>query len=76
MKKAIELILCHEDGTWSTEIVECDDFDALMADFHGYVNEHILTQKCYRKIVFTGLWNSEPELDIDDPRFFEEEEEE
>lgn len=66
----IELLLAHEDGTWTTEIVdipaEIDREDA--NSVREWTMEKLWGLVLYRKIIFFGVYNTCPEAEGDDPR--------
>jgi len=71
----IELLLAHEDGTWTTEVVDCpDELDRTdLNDVQQWFAEELYGQTQYRKVILFSVYNTKPEEDTDDPRFESEE---
>jgi hypothetical protein len=64
MKTKVEFLKAHENGTWDTEIIETP-VDPLNPNFRDAVMEWVANelqgQAQYRKVVFWGIYNEEPE---------------
>lgn len=59
----IELLLAHEDGTWTTKIFDCpDELDRNdLNAVEGWLVDEIYDLSRYRKVVLFAVYNSNPE---------------
>jgi hypothetical protein len=66
----IEFIKAHEDHTWDTEVINVPDdvtegipFTSPVWDsaIVAWCQEELSTQAQYRKVVYWGIYNSDPE---------------
>lgn len=59
----MEFLLAHENGTWSTLIVDVPLSldEANDSEINFWFNENYMSQTQYRKIVFAALYNIAPE---------------
>jgi hypothetical protein len=73
----VELIKAHEDGTWNTEVVSIPDsvtegiaFTSSEWDsaIIAWCHDELALQAQYRKVVYWGIYNSEPEADVEVPK--------
>ena len=70
----IELLLAYEDGTWTTEVVDCpadvdrDDYN----DIDDWIHRELCGQAQYRKVVLFAVYNTDPEHDTGDLRLGED----
>ncbi len=73
----IELLIAHEDGTWSTDLFDCpqeldkQDLNAV----NSWIDKYVCNLPLAEGVVLFCIYNINPELDTDDPRFDLEEEE-
>lgn len=69
----IELLLAHEDTTWTTELfdipIEIDRNDTNAVD--KWIAANLYGDNAYRKVVLYAIYNTEPESNTDDPRIEE-----
>lgn len=73
----VEFIKAHEDGTWTTEVIDVPDEITKDIDFTSpqwdsaviaYCHDSLASRTQYRKVVYWGIYNSEPEADAEVPK--------